>query len=261
MVQLRVIINIIRGFRKLPYDIALRIDQKRRNKMAGEKVLIVDDEIEIRELISTYLKRENIQTKECNDGREALLVLKQASFDLVILDIMMENMDGYEVIRHIREQYKNLPVIFLSARQEEYDKVLGFGLGADDYVTKPFSPGEFTARIKAHLRREQRRDIEEKRKVLEVADLRLDLNTYVVTKGEKEIKLSGKELKLLQFFMEHPNKVFTKIQIYRQVWEQNVEDDNAVMVYMSHLREKIEEDPKKPKYIQTIRGIGYKFQV
>ncbi|MBE6024619.1 MAG: response regulator transcription factor [Cellulosilyticum sp.] len=228
--------------------------------MAGEKVLIVDDEIEIRELISTYLKRENIQSIECENGKEALLNLKENTFDLVILDIMMEDMDGYEVLKHIRSQYERMPVIFLSARQEEYDKVLGFGLGADDYVTKPFSPGEFTARVKAHLRREKRVNAVREEKILTVGELKLDLNTYVVTKGQTEIKLSGKEFKLLQFFMEHPNKVFTKVQIYRQVWEQGVEDDNAVMVYMSHLREKIEDDPKRPQYIQTIRGIGYRLQ-
>lgn len=228
--------------------------------MAGEKILIVDDEAEIRELISTYLKRENIKTIECENGRDTIAKLKEENVDLVILDIMMEDMSGYDVLTHIRSQYENLPVIFLSARQEEYDKVLGFGLGADDYVTKPFSPGEFVARIKAHLRREKRINLAVKSEVLEVGELSLDLNTYEVTKRGQEIKLSGKELKLLQFFMEHPNKVFTKVQVYRQVWEQGIEDDNAVMVYMSHLREKIEDDPKKPIYIQTVRGIGYKLQ-
>lgn len=229
--------------------------------MAGEKILIVDDESEIRELISTYLKFEDIETVECESGKEALLTLSQSPFDLVILDIMMEDMNGYDVLKQIRSKYENLPVIFLSARQEEYDKVLGFGLGADDYVTKPFSPGEFTARIKAHLRREKRTSIASKKEILEAGELKLDLNTYQVTKRGIEIKLSGKELRLLQFFMENPNKVFTKVQIYRQVWEQSIEDDNAVMVYMSHLREKIEDDPKKPTYIQTVRGIGYKLQV
>lgn len=229
--------------------------------MAGEKVLIVDDELEIRELIATYLKRENIHTVECQNGREALCKLKEADYDLVILDIMMEDMDGYEVIKHIRMQYEDLPIIFLSARQEEYDKVLGFGLGADDYVTKPFSPGEFTARIKAHLRRGKRNRLQTRNKQLEVGELKLDLDTYKVTKRDEELKLSAKELKLLQFFMEHPNKVYTKVQIYRQVWEQGIEDDNAVMVYMSHLREKIEDDPKNPIYIQTVRGIGYMLQM
>lgn len=229
-------------------------------KMAREKVLIVDDEQEIRELISTYLKRENIQVIECENGSTALLHLKKEPVDLIILDIMMEDMDGYEVLREIRKVYENLPVIFLSARQEEYDKVLGFGLGADDYVTKPFSPGEFMARVKAHLRRAERMKNSVEKKSLEIGEIRLDLNTYEVTKRNEAIKLSGKELKLLQFFMEHPDKVFTKVQIYRQVWEQGIEDDNAVMVYMSHLREKIEDNPKEPRYIQTIRGIGYKFQ-
>lgn len=239
----------------------IRIVHKKRGViMAGEKVLIVDDEMEIRELISTYLRREKIQTIECENGGEALLRLKKEPFDLVILDIMMEDMDGYEVLRHIRNQYESMPVIFLSARQEEYDKVLGFGLGADDYVTKPFSPGEFTARVKAHLRREKRNNIGTQKRILEVGALRLNLDTYTLTKGEREVKLSGKELKLLQFLMENPNKVFTKVQIYRQVWEQSIEDDNAVMVYMSHLREKIEDNPRQPKYIQTVRGIGYRLQ-
>ena len=228
--------------------------------MAGEKILIVDDEAEIRELITTYLRRENIRTVECENGEEALAKLKEGQYDLVILDIMMEDMDGYEVLKHIRSHCESIPVIFLSARQEEYDKVLGFGLGADDYVTKPFSPGEFTARIKAHLRRGKRNSLSMKSECLQVGDLKMDLDTYEVTKRGKEIKLSAKELKLLQFFMTHPNKVFTKVQIYRQVWQQGIEDDNAVMVYMSHLREKIEDDPKKPVYIQTVRGIGYKLQ-
>lgn len=229
-------------------------------KMAREKVLIVDDEQEIRELISTYLKRENIQTVECENGSMALFYLKKEPVDLIILDIMMEDMDGYEVLREIRKVYENVPVIFLSARQEEYDKVLGFGLGADDYVTKPFSPGEFMARVKAHLRRAERVKNSLEKKTLEVGEINLDLNTYQVTKRNQVIKLSGKELKLLKFFMENPDKVFTKVQIYRQVWEQGIEDNNAVMVYMSHLREKIEDNPKEPRYIQTIRGIGYKFE-
>jgi len=225
--------------------------------MAGEKVLIVDDEAEIRELISMYLRRENISVIECENGKSALKRIEGEAFDLIILDIMMEDMDGYEVLKELRRKDETIPVIFLSARQEEYDKVLGFGLGADDYVTKPFSPGEFTARVKAHLRRESRRT--EKLEVLTAGDLKLDLSTYVATKNGKAISLSGKELKLFEFFMRNPNRVFTKVQIYRQVWEQGVEDDNAVMVYMSHLREKIEENPKKPQYIQTVRGIGYKF--
>lgn len=228
--------------------------------MLSKKVLIVDDEEEIRELITACLRRENIQCVECPNGISALAELRKNTFDLMILDIMMEDMDGYEALREVRKQNQTMPVIFLSARQEEYDKVLGFGLGADDYVTKPFSPGEFTARVKAHLRRNEVLKETSVTSLLKVGDLKLDLNTYEVKKNEQKIKLSGKELRLLQFFMEHPNKVFTKVQIYRQVWQQGIEDDNAVMVYMSHLREKIEDDPKNPKYIQTIRGIGYKLQ-
>ncbi len=228
--------------------------------MAGEKVLVVDDEQDIRELITKYLTRENMEVSEADGGRKAIDLILQNNFDLVILDIMMGDMDGFEVIKQVRAEKPFLPVMFLSARREDYDKVLGFGLGADDYVTKPFSPAELTARVKAHIRRTAAfRTREEENSVLMRGSLKLDLKAYTLSKSGKSVELSAKEIKLLKFFMENPGRVFTKAQIYRNVWEDDFYDDNSIMVYIRHLREKIEDNPKSPVYIQTVWGIGYKF--
>lgn len=224
-----------------------------------QQVLIVDDEEEIRNMLMKCLQREGISGIPCTNGKEALESIKKQDIDLVILDIMMADMDGFEVLRQIREKDKEIPVIFLSARQEEYDKVLGLGLGADDYVTKPFSPGELMARVKVQLRRKNKGNVQSQEKLV-VGPLELNLSSYEVTVRGKKVELVGKELFILKLFMEHPHQVFTKSQIYHQVWDVNYEDDNTVMVYISHLREKIEEDPRKPRLLQTIRGIGYRLE-
>lgn len=224
-----------------------------------QQVLIVDDEEEIRNMLMKCLPREGISGIPCTNGKEALESIKKQDIDLVILDIMMADMDGFEVLRQIREKDKEIPVIFLSARQEEYDKVLGLGLGADDYVTKPFSPGELMARVKVQLRRKNKGNVQSQEKLV-VGPLELNLSSYEVTVRGKKVELVGKELFILKLFMEHPHQVFTKSQIYHQVWDVNYEDDNTVMVYISHLREKIEEDPRKPRLLQTIRGIGYRLE-
>lgn len=224
-----------------------------------QQVLIVDDEEEIRDMLIKCLRREGIMGIPCGNGQEAFENMQKQDIDLVILDIMMADMDGFEVLQHIREKNKEIPVIFLSARQEEYDKVLGLGLGADDYVTKPFSPGELLARVKVQLRRRKRESMQTVEKLI-AGPLELNLNSYEASIRGKKIVLAGKEIFLLKFFMEHPNQVFTKSQIYHQVWDEFYEDDNTVMVYISHLRDKIEEDPRKPKLLQTIRGIGYRLE-
>ena len=222
------------------------------------KVLVVDDETEIRQMLLKYLKREGICGIECENGTEALAYLKENAVDLVILDIMMPKMDGFEVLKQIRQRMGEIPVILLSARQEEYDKVLGLGLGADDYVTKPFSPGEMMARVKVQLRKGMK--IEKKaERILEADGLRMDTESCQVTVDGREVVLAGKEFWLLKFFMEHPGQVFTKAQIYHHVWEDGYEDDNTVMVYISKLREKLEDKPNERIWIQTIRGIGYRF--
>lgn len=225
-----------------------------------QHVLIVDDEEEIRNMLIKCLHREGILGIPCQNGLEALENIKKQDIDLVLLDIMMADMDGFEVLRYIREIDSEIPIIFLSARQEEYDKVLGLGLGADDYVTKPFSPGELMARVKVQLRRKKKENVKSQDKLV-VGSLELNLVSYEVKVRGKKVDLPGKELLLLKFFMEHPNQVFTKSQIYHHVWDELYEDDNTVMVYISHLREKIEEEPRKPKLLQTIRGIGYRLGI
>ena len=223
-----------------------------------QTVLIVDDEEEIRNMLKTYLKREGVNVISCSNGAEALDVVAKQEIHLILLDIMMDGLDGFEVLQRLRGMQKQIPVIFLSARQEEYDKVLGLGLGADDYVTKPFSPGELMARVKVQLRRGQKQP-DSDRKILQYREISKDLNSYQVSVNDRQVELAGKELLLLKFFLEHPGQVFTKTQIYHQVWEEGYEDDNTVMVYISHLRDKLEENPKEPKWIKTIRGIGYRF--
>ena len=209
------------------------------------KVLVVDDETEIRQMLLKYLKREGICGIECENGTEALAYLKENAVDLVILDIMMAGMDGFEVLKQIRQRMGEIPVILLSARQ-------------DDYVTKPFSPGEMMARVKVQLRKGMK--IEKKaERILEADGLRMDTESCQVTVDGREVVLAGKEFWLLKFFMEHPGQVFTKAQIYHHVWEDGYEDDNTVMVYISKLREKLEDKPNERIWIQTIRGIGYRF--
>lgn len=228
--------------------------------MAKEKILVVDDDPDIRGLVVKYLEREGFCLFEADCAASALASIGQNQFDLVVLDIMMNDMDGYEVLQMIRKSHSCLPVVFLSARQEVSDKVLGFGLGADDYVTKPFSPAELTARVRAHIKRVNTytRQLNSNPE-LRIGDLCFNTKSMTLFKRGEVVNLSATEVKLVQFFMENPNQVFTKLQIYNHVWEDRYGDDNSVMVYISHLRDKIEDDPKNPQYVQTIRGIGYRF--
>jgi DNA-binding response OmpR family regulator len=229
--------------------------------MLKENILVVDDDSEIRELIVKYLKKENMIIKEACDGYEAIEFIKNGKFDLMILDIMMDGLDGFEVLRQIRTDNVYLPVIILSAREEDFDKVLGLGLGADDYVTKPFSPNELIARVKSQIRRQKliQGNVKEDLRTINSGVFSIDLNSYKITKNNLAIELSAKEFNLLKFFIENPDRVFTKQQIYENVWKDGYFDENTVTVYIRHLREKIEDNSNKPEYITTVWGIGYKF--
>lgn len=225
-------------------------------------MLIADDEKEIRDLLKTYLKRECYEVDVAVDGEDALRLFEQNHYHLVILDVMMPKIDGIEVCRRMRN-HTNVPILMLTAKDLEGDKILGLSIGADDYITKPFSVNEVLARIKAMLRRflvlgsESRSD---EQSLIQFKGLTIDLKTYTVTAGGQEISLTAKEFELLKFFASNPGQVFTKTQLFRNAWsDQYIEDDNTVMVHIRRLRKKIEPDPSDPQFIQTIWGIGYKF--
>lgn len=224
------------------------------------KILVVEDDIEINRLISEQLLREGYDVVSAFDGFEAIHKLDSASYKMIILDIMMPKVDGYEVLQKVR-LLGNTPVLILSARGQETDKIIGLGLGADDYMTKPFGIGELTARVKAHLRRYLKFSAgeAEANSIIRYSDIEMNISTFEVKIRNKLITLTAKEFQILKLFMENPKKVFTKTQLFRSIWgEDYLNDENTVMVHIRRLREKIENDPSNPKYIQTVWGIGYK---
>ncbi|GAB6456737.1 MULTISPECIES: response regulator transcription factor [Bacillus] len=230
--------------------------------MKDIRILIADDDKEIRNLLKIYLERELYMVDTAINGDEALQLFNQNNYNLVILDLMMPKVDGIEVCRKLRDK-KNVPILMLTAKDHEVDKILGLSIGADDYIAKPFSIHEVIARVKALMRRSlvlgSDTNIQEKT-TLTFNGLLIDLNTYTVHTNKEEINLTGKELELLKFFTSNPGQVFTKTQLFRNVWDNNyIEDDNTVMVHIRKLRKKIEVDPSNPKFIQTVWGIGYKF--
>lgn len=225
------------------------------------KILVAEDENDFRNLLRLELEQQGYTVFPAEDGIKALEIIQDTSIDLAILDVMMPKLDGFNLLRKIRE-HSNLPVIFLTARGEEMDKILGLGLGADDYLVKPCSLAELTARVNAQLRRnnEYLSDKIQEQSLIKFGDLILDKNGCCVYKNGSSIDFNAKEYRLLKYLMENPKRVFTKRQLYREVWEEDVYyDDNTIMVHISHLRNKIEDDPKNPEYIKTVRGIGYKF--
>ncbi len=223
-------------------------------------ILIADDESDIRNLIKISLEENGYTVLTAQNGKEAWDILMTQDVHLAILDVMMPVMDGFNLLRKIRE-HSTIPVIFLTARADDMDKVLGLGLGADDYLAKPFSIAELVARVGAQLRRsnEYLSQKEKSNVTIEYGDLSVDKEKCCVYKAGEPVELGAKEYKLLLYFMEHPEKVFTKRQLYHAVWDEEYYfDDNTVMVHISRIRNRIEDDPQNPKYLKTIRGIGYK---
>lgn len=228
--------------------------------MPGERIMIVEDEKEIAELIRDYLELERYEVLLCLDGEEALRTFPAFLPQLVILDIMLPLLDGMEVCRSIRS-CSDVPIIMLSAKKRDSDKILGLGLGADDYVVKPFSPGEIVARVKAQLRRYQGLAVSARSAdILAFAGLELNLKAYEVRVGKDLVHFSAREFEVLRFLAMYPNQVFTREQIFQHVWGVNDYGDlSTVTVHIKKIREKIEADPAAPRYILTVRGIGYKF--
>ncbi len=220
-------------------------------------ILIADDEVDIRNLVKLSLEEDGYTVATAGNGKEALHILMNQEIVLAILDINMPVMDGFTVLLKLRE-HSTIPVIFLTARSDEQDKVLGLGLGADDYLSKPFSISELVARVGAQLRRNNEY-LSKPTTILRYGELTIDKERCCAYKDGTALELGAKEYKLLVHFMENPERVFTKRQLYQAVWdEENYYDDNTVMVHMSRLRSRIEEDSHRPHYLQTIRGIGYK---
>ncbi|MBS4955475.1 MAG: response regulator transcription factor [Clostridium sp.] len=226
------------------------------------RILIAEDEDDIRRLLALNMKKEGYDVVECKDGIETLEAFKKQEIHLALLDIMMPNIDGITVMEEIRKS-SIIPIIFITAMSTDTDKVLALGLGADDYIVKPINAIELTARVSAQLRRCYKY-IKNKEESLEIklGELRLNKEKFEVYKNELKIYLNPKEFKILDLLISNPGRVYTKKQIYEKVWdEQYFGDDNTLLVHLSHLREKIEDDPKTPKYLKTIRGIGYKVEV
>ncbi|MBD8498084.1 response regulator transcription factor [Paenibacillus arenosi] len=225
-------------------------------------ILIVDDEPEIIEMLQLFLERESYTIVAANDGQEALQRLQEHTIDLAIVDIMMPRMDGLQLLTELRLTNK-LPVILLSAKSEDSDKIVGLGLGADDFVAKPFNPLVVLARVQAQLRRTYTFNEEEALPSMlptRVGELTLDHDSCSLLKRGRLISLSAIEYKLLHMLMSAPGRVFTKKQIFEQVWgEHYMADDNTIMVQMSRLRDKVEDTPRNPVYIKTVRGLGYRF--
>ena len=226
-----------------------------------KKILIVEDSNEIIELIKIYLEQEEYDILTSGDGEEAIELFETEELNLIVLDIMLPKLNGYEVIKRIRKQ-SNIPVIILSAKTQDTDKILGLNLGADDYLSKPFNPLELVARINAQMRRFYNlggsRELQNER--ITIGDLTLDQRECKLYRDNEEIELTYMEYKLLKLFMTEPGRVFTKAQLFETVWENEYYTDNTVVVYISKLRDKIEKDTKNPKIIKTVRGLGYRFE-
>lgn len=228
--------------------------------MDKETVLIVDDEKEIRELIEIYLKNEGYEVMMATTGLEAIQIVNEKRVDLIILDVMMPVVNGVDACIKIREQH-NVPIIMLSAKVEDIDKILGLSVGADDYLTKPFNPLELIARVKAQLRRFNKLNTGgTSPKVLEEGNLKMNLETSKVYKNNIEVNLTPTEFNILKLLWANKGIVFKIETIYERVWEQEYFDNNnTVMVHIRKLREKIEDNPRIPDYIFTVWGVGYKF--
>ena len=226
-----------------------------------KKILIIEDERSIAELERDYLEINGYEVDiECR-GKTGLMQAKNKDYDLIILDLMLPEISGFEICREIR-RIKDIPVIMVSAKKEDVDKIRGLGLGADDYVTKPFSPGELVARVKAHLSRYERLSTkEEKKEEIKIRGLVIDKVSRRVFVNDKERVFTTKEFDLLTFLASNTNRVFTKEQLFNNIWSMDSQGDLAtVTVHIRKIREKIEADPSNPQYIETIWGVGYRFE-
>ena len=227
------------------------------------KILIVEDEVAIADLEKDYLELSGFDVEVANDGLIGYQKAMEEDYNLVILDLMLPGMDGFEICRKLREE-KNTPIIMVSAKKDDIDKIRGLGLGADDYMTKPFSPSELVARVKAHLARYERLigSAAEVNKVIEIRGLKIDTTARRVWINGQEKAFTTKEFDLLTFLASHPNHVYTKDELFSEIWDmESIGDIATVTVHIKKIREKIEMDTSNPQYIETIWGVGYRFKM
>lgn len=226
-------------------------------------ILLAEDDQDIVELLRLYLENSSYTVLIANDGEEAYELFKQNQVDLAIVDIMMPKLDGYGLTKLIRQD-SNIPIIILSAKMSDMDKILGLNIGADDYITKPFNSLEVVARVQSHLRRFYELNSKSKEtKEIVVGSLRLNIDEVLLRKNGEPIAVTATEFKILQKLMEYPGQIFTKLQLYEEIngSHQFIDgDESTIVVHISNLRDKIEDDPRHPDYIKTMRGIGYKFE-
>ena len=223
-------------------------------------VLIVDDDETVLTMLYKVIKSNGIDADTVSSGEKALEQISKKRYDLILLDINMHGMDGFQVVQKIRKQGLNTPIILVSGRQEDYDTLYGLDIGADDYVTKPFNPIILGAKVKALIRRSQN-GMPGASDIITAGPFQYNTSTLRFYKNGEEILLSSKENAMMKLFIDNVNRVFSKDMLYDLIWGEAIIDENAIMVYINRLRQKIEENPSKPQYIQTVRGLGYRFVI
>lgn len=224
------------------------------------RILIVEDELDLANIIKDYLVKELYEVEICTEGDKAIEIFDKFKPSLVILDLMLPGMNGYEICKNIRIK-STIPILILSAKIDEFDKVKGLNLGADDYITKPFRPRELLARVNAQLRRSQVFN-KENLEIIDIENIRIYTKEYKVEKDSRDLDLSRNEFELLMFLSKNPRQVFSREQLYDRIWGfDSYGDLNTVTVTINRLRQKIEDNPKNPKYILTVWGVGYKFEI
>lgn len=226
----------------------------------ADTVLIVDDDTAVLTILYKVIKSNGLEADTASSGEQALALLTQREYELLLLDINMKGMDGFEVIQTIRRNGLKIPIIIVSGRKEDYDTLYGLDIGADDYITKPFNPITLGAKVKALIRR-SRNKLPGAESDLTAGPFRYNTSTLRFYKNDIGIPLSSKENAIMKLFIDNVNRIFSRDMLYELVWGDAIIDDNAIMVYINRLRQKIEDDPSKPKYIQTVRGLGYRFVI
>ena len=226
----------------------------------ADTVLIVDDDAAVQTMLYKVIRSNGLESETASSGEEALELVKHRDYALILLDVNMHGMDGFEVVQRLRSRGIKTPIIIVSGRQEDYDTLYGLDIGADDYVTKPFNPIVLGAKVKALIRR-SKGALSGADAVISAGPFQYNTSTLRFYKNGQEIILSSKENAMMKLFIDNVNRIFSKDMIYDLIWGEAIIDENAIMVYINRLRQKIEDDPAKPKYIQTVRGLGYRFVV